>query len=48
LMGPNRLPYHCLSHTLQTKELLGSFVIALHGFGKLMLYYGHVPIMLLF
>jgi hypothetical protein len=33
-MGPNRLPYHCLSHTLQTKELLGSFAIALPGFGK--------------
>jgi hypothetical protein len=46
-MGPNRLPKHCLSHTLQTKELLGSFVIALSGFGKLMLYYDHVLVMML-
>jgi hypothetical protein len=27
---------------------LGRFAIALPGFGKLMLYYDHVPIMLLF
>jgi hypothetical protein len=47
-MEPNRLPYHCLSHTLQIKELLDSFAIALPGFGKLMLYYDHVPILLLF
>jgi hypothetical protein len=34
-MGPNRFPLHCLFLTLQTDELLGSFAIALHGFGKL-------------
>jgi hypothetical protein len=33
---------------LQTKELLGRFAIALPGFGKLMLYYDHVSILLLF
>jgi hypothetical protein len=33
--------------TLQTDELLGRFVIALPGFGKLMLYYDHVLVMLL-
>jgi hypothetical protein len=32
-MGPNRFPYHCLSHTFQTNELLGSIAIALPGFG---------------
>jgi hypothetical protein len=32
---------------LQTNELLGKFAIPLPGFGKLMLYYDHVPIMLL-
>jgi hypothetical protein len=32
-MGPNRFPYTCLSHTLLTIELLGSFAIALLGFG---------------
>jgi hypothetical protein len=32
-MGPNRFPYICLSHTLFTTELLGSFTIALPGFG---------------
>jgi hypothetical protein len=47
-MAPNRLPYNCLSHTLQTKELLGSFAIALLGFEKLMLYCDHVLVMLLF
>jgi hypothetical protein len=47
-MEPNRLPYYCLSYTLQTKELFGSFAIALPGFGKIMLYYVHVPILLLF
>jgi hypothetical protein len=43
-MGPNRSPWHCVSPTLQTDELLGSFVIALPGFGKVILYYVHVPI----
>jgi CRISPR/Cas system-associated endonuclease Cas3-HD len=33
---------------LQTDELLGRFAIALHDFGKLMFYYDHVPIMLLY
>jgi hypothetical protein len=47
-MGPNRFPKYCLSRTLQTNELLGSIATALLGFGKLMLYYYHVPIMLLF
>jgi hypothetical protein len=47
-MGPNRFPQYCLYHTLQTNELLGRFAIALPGFGKLMLYYDHVPILLLF
>jgi hypothetical protein len=37
-----------LSPTLQTDELLGRFAIALPGFGKLMLHYDHVPILLLF
>jgi hypothetical protein len=46
-MGPNRFLYYCLSHTLQTNELLGRFAIALPGFGKLMLHYDHVPILLL-
>jgi hypothetical protein len=32
---------------LQTDELLGRFAIALPGFGKLIFYYDHVPIMLL-
>jgi hypothetical protein len=32
---------------LQTKELLGNFAIALPSFGKVMLYYVHVPILLL-
>jgi hypothetical protein len=36
------------THTLQTKELLGRFAITLPGFGKLMLYYDHLPILLLF
>jgi hypothetical protein len=31
---------------LQTNELLGRCAIALLGFGKLMFYYDHVPIML--
>jgi hypothetical protein len=31
---------------LQTKALLGSFAIALPGFGKLMLYYDHVLVIL--
>jgi hypothetical protein len=31
-MGPNKFPYTCLSHTLFTTELLGSYVIALPGF----------------
>jgi hypothetical protein len=47
-MGPNRFPYYCLSQTLQTNELLGRFAITLPGFGKLMLYYDHVPFLLLF
>jgi hypothetical protein len=47
-MGLNRFPQHCLSPTLQTKALLGSCAIALPGFGKLMLYYDHVPVILLF
>jgi hypothetical protein len=47
-MRPNRFPCHCLSPTLQTYELLGRFAIALPSFGKLMIYYGHAPIMLLF
>jgi hypothetical protein len=47
-MGPNRFPYYCLPHILQTKELLGRFVIALPVFGKLMLYYDHISIILLF
>jgi hypothetical protein len=33
---------------MQTKELLGRFVIALPGFGKLILYYDHVPILVFF
>jgi hypothetical protein len=33
---------------LQTNELLGRFAIALPSFGKLMLYYDHVPILLLY
>jgi hypothetical protein len=33
---------------LQTKALLGSFAIGLPVFGKLMLYYDHVPVILLF
>jgi hypothetical protein len=33
---------------LQTNELLGSFAIALPGFEKLMLYYDHISVMLLF
>jgi hypothetical protein len=37
-MGPNRLPYHFLSPTLQTDELLGRFAIALPGFEKLMFF----------
>jgi hypothetical protein len=45
-MGPNSHPFYYLSHTLQTYELLGRFAIALSGFGKLMLYYDHVPILL--
>jgi hypothetical protein len=45
-MGHNRFPKHCLSPTLQTDELLGSFAIALLGFGKPMFYYDHVPITL--
>jgi hypothetical protein len=32
-MGPNRLPWFWLPHTLQTNELLGTLVIALPGFG---------------
>jgi hypothetical protein len=32
---------------LQTDELLGSFAIALPGFGKVILYYVHVPILLM-
>jgi hypothetical protein len=32
-MGPNRFPYTCLSHTLFTAELLGSYAIALSDFG---------------
>jgi hypothetical protein len=47
-MGPNRFPWHCLLPTLQTDVLLGSFAIALFGFGKLMFRYDHVPIILLF
>jgi hypothetical protein len=47
-MGSNRFPKHYLSPTMQTDELLGRFAIALPGFGKLMFYYDHVPIMLLF
>jgi hypothetical protein len=31
-MGPNRFPLICLSHTLFTTELLGSFAISLLGF----------------
>ena len=46
-MGPIRFPLHCLSPTLQTDELLGRFAIALPGFRKVMLYYVHVPILLL-
>jgi hypothetical protein len=46
-MGPNRFPYYCLSHTLQTNELLGSVAIALLGFGiNDMLNYNQVPILL--
>jgi hypothetical protein len=33
---------------LQTKALLGIFAIALPSFGKLMLHYDHIPILLLF
>jgi hypothetical protein len=33
---------------LQTKALLGSFAISLPSFGKLLLHYDHVPVMLLF
>jgi hypothetical protein len=47
-MGPNRFPYHCFSRTLQTEALSGSFAIALPSFGKLMLQYVHVPVILLF
>jgi hypothetical protein len=47
-MGPNKFPLNCLSPTLQIDELLGSSAIALPGFGKLMFYYDHVSIMLLF
>jgi hypothetical protein len=47
-MGPNRFPLYCLSHTFQTKELFGRFAIALPRFKKLMLYYDHVLILLLF
>jgi hypothetical protein len=32
---------------LQTDELLGSFAIAQPGFGKIILYYVHVPILLM-
>jgi hypothetical protein len=32
-VGPNRFPYTCLSHTFFTTELLGSYAIALSGFG---------------
>jgi hypothetical protein len=34
--------------TLQTDELLGRFAIDVPGFEKLIFYYDHVPIMLLF
>jgi hypothetical protein len=34
--------------TLQIDELLVRFAIALPGFGKLMFYYDHFPIILLF
>jgi hypothetical protein len=44
---PKSLEIHCLSLTLQTEALLGSFAISLLGFRKLMFYYDHVPIMLL-
>jgi hypothetical protein len=47
-MGPNRFPQICLSHTLFTTKHLGSFAIALPGFGKLLLHSDHVPVMLLF
>jgi hypothetical protein len=47
-MGPNRFPYSCLPHPLLTNELLSSFAIALPGFGKIMLHYDHVTIMMLF
>jgi hypothetical protein len=33
---------------MQTYEVLGRFAISLPGFRKLMFYYDHVPIMLLF
>jgi hypothetical protein len=32
-MGPNKFPWYCLSHTLQTSELLGRFAISLPSFG---------------
>jgi hypothetical protein len=41
-MGPNGFPYHCLSPTLQTDELLDRFAIVVPGFGKLMFQYDHV------
>jgi hypothetical protein len=46
-MGPNIYP-SIVYPTPCKKELLGRFAIALHSFGKLMLYYDHVPNLLLF
>jgi hypothetical protein len=46
-MGPNRSPYTVYLFTLFTPESLGSYAIALYGFGSIF-YYIHVPIILLF
>jgi hypothetical protein len=47
-MGPNRLPYYCLSYTLQTNELLGSIAFAVPSFGiNGLLNYDHVSLLFL-
>jgi hypothetical protein len=47
-MGPISFPSIVYPTPYKQKELLGRFAIALPGFGKLMLYYDHVPMLLMF